>query len=108
MSREKTPSEPKKLIPASPCFQRAILRAYGEEPILRNVCMREDGIVMATNDRIGKESEHPGEIDSWIGWPAKDIYCYDFSVFESLSQLYNDGEVEKLREVWPTLIKLFA
>ena len=90
------------------CFKRAILMAFGDEPILRHVCMRDDGIVMIRNDKSMRELESGTINDNWIGWPVGDVYCYDPSAYEFLSKVYKEGKIEELRKAWATLEKFFA
>lgn len=91
--------EPKKLTTESPRYTRAILRACGDEPLLRFVSQREDGIVMVVSDESRTEN--------WLGWPIGDVYAYDQEAYDNLLALNNEGKRDELVEAWSMMKRLF-
>lgn len=108
MSSKKSLAEPKKLSSATHCYQRAILRACGDEPLLRYVSRREDGTIMVRNERTMQMLENGIENNDWIGWPMKDVYPYNPSTLEVLSRLFREGREAELIRAWNGLAPLFS
>ena len=107
MSSKQSLAEPKKLFSATYCYQRAILRACGDEPLLRYVSKREDGIIMVKSDRTMQRLESGIGGNDWIGWPMKDVYPYNPSTLEMLSRLYSEEKNAELIKAWNGLTPLF-
>ncbi|HEV8326173.1 MAG TPA: hypothetical protein VGQ08_01710 [Nitrospiraceae bacterium] len=84
-------------------FKMAVLRAYGQEPVLRYVAKRSNGGIMVVSES-GYQSWRAGRgIPRWIGWPKKDIFDYDEAVFRRLHNLYQSGNTNELFEAWGKL-----
>jgi hypothetical protein len=84
-------------------FKMAILRAYGQEPLLRYVAKRSNGGTMIVSES-GYQSWQAGKgIPRWIGWPKKDLFDYDEAVYRRLCNLYRNGDEQQLDEEWNKL-----
>lgn len=87
-------------------FKISMLRAYGQEPILRYMARRNDDSVMIINEN-GFEAWNAGrKIRQWIGWPKKDLFDYDEAVYMQLRSLYEEGRIRELNDEWMKLTPL--
>ncbi len=81
----------------------AVLRAYGQEPLLRYVARRGNGGIMVVSES-GYRSWQAGKgIPRWIGWPKKDLFDYDEDVYGKLCDLYRNGFEQQLDQEWNKL-----
>lgn len=84
-------------------FKMAVLRAYGQEPLLRYVARRDNGVIMVVSKR-GYQSWRAGRrIPKWIGWPKKDLFDYDEAAYLRLCDLYRNGHAQQLDQEWNNL-----
>lgn len=88
-------------------FQKAILRAYGDEPLVRYVVMNNNRTIMVCTEENIKRLGQEQVLDNWIGWPKEDVYSYDPKTFQSILHFYIEGEKEELKKAWSFLPKLF-
>lgn len=86
-------------------FKKAMLRAYGSEPLIRFVAKKNDGTVMVRNERSYMAWLEGMAANDWIGWPAKDVYDYDEETYRKLRALYEEGRCDDLEQEWRNLSK---
>ncbi len=81
-------------------FQKVIVKAYGDRPLVRYALKRNDGIVMVKSEKSFQEFQ--GDIDDmdWIGWPENDVYLYQEERYNKLNDLYKTQNINDLNEVW--------
>lgn len=89
-------------------FTRAIVRAFGDEPLLRYAALSEDGVVMVRSERSYRAWEAGEERNNWIGWPMRDVFKYEEQSLKLLQQLFSQHQDEKLRQAWEVQQSMFA
>jgi hypothetical protein len=86
--------------PSKNYFVIALLRAYGDQPLIRYVARTANGSFMVRNERsytawLSGRGRH-----DWIGWPKGFVYEYEEEKFNRLKQLYEKKDEAKLVQEW--------
>ncbi len=89
-------------------FTKAIVKAFGGEPLLRYVALSEDGVVMVRSERSYRVWETGEGGDSWIGWPRQDVFKYEEQSLKLLEQLFSRHQDEELRQAWEAQQYMFV
>jgi hypothetical protein len=81
-------------------FQKVILKAYGNRPLVRYALKRDDGIIMVKSEKSMLRFKNNENDMDWIGWPEGDIYLYNENAYNKLLVLYETGDQNALNEMW--------
>lgn len=72
---------------------KALLRAFGDRPLIRTVRIMEDGNpAVPLADRSNPVP--------WIGWPKEDVFEFNEMVYDALVKLSDSENREKLKQKW--------
>lgn len=88
-------------------FQIAILRAFGDEPLIRYVANGAQRVMVRSEQSMRRWQRGEGGENDWIGWPRREIYKYNPQVFERLTLLFQSGKKNELRQAWEEHERLF-
>ena len=89
-------------------FAKAIVRAFGDEPLLRYAALSEGGVVMVRSERSYRAWETGEGEGNWIGWPKQDVFKYEEQSLKQLKQLFNRHQDEELRQAWEAQQYMFV
>ncbi len=89
-------------------FTKAIVRAFGDEPLLRYAALSEDGVVMVRSERSYRAWETGEGEGNWIGWPRQDVFKYEKQSLQQLQQLFSRHQDEELQQAWETQQYMFV
>jgi len=75
-------------------YGKALLRAYGNEPIISYALKTSDGLF-----RISLKNQVVSDND-WTGWPLDGVFEFNESAYEKLLHLFRNNNIFELERVW--------